>query len=144
MQGRRHRGAHHLGSHLPHGLQVQAPLPHRLRHQARAGGPPDADLPRLHPPAVRAGEAQRLDEGRGRQGAVRHRLRQEEQLHPGRRQCGGDHRLEEGIRIFQHRQDHVSWPPPSIHTEEINFKAFLFLPCNTDVKNMLTKIAKAV
>ena len=33
VQGRRHRGAHHLWDHLAHCVQVQAALPHSLRHK---------------------------------------------------------------------------------------------------------------
>ena len=72
-------------------------------------GATDADLQRLHPTAVREGARRRLDEGRRRQGPVRHRLWQEEQLHRDRRQCCCHHWMAEGFWILEHRQDSVSY-----------------------------------
>ena len=76
--------------------------------QVWTSGKADADLQRLHPSPLREGARGRLDEGRGRQGAVRHRLRQEEQLHRSRGQRCCHHRVEEGLWVLQHRQDSVS------------------------------------
>lgn len=76
--------------------------------QVWTSGKADADLQRLHPSPLREGARGRLDEGRRRQGAVRHRLRQEEQLHRSRGQRRCHHRVEEGLWVLQHRQDSVS------------------------------------
>ena len=124
MQGCCHCCAHHLGNHLAHRVKVQAALSHSLRHkvgrcacnplddqvfaQVWPSGKADADLPRLHPSPLREGARGRLDEGRRRQGAVRHRLRQEEQFHRSRGQRRCHHRVEEGLWVLQHRQDSVS------------------------------------
>ena len=73
---------------------------------ATSGRQTASDLPRLDPSAVRDPETRgRLDGRCGREGGVSHQLRQEERLYPGRGPCCGDHGVEAGRRVLQHRQD---------------------------------------
>ena len=107
--------------------------------QVRPGGAAGPGVPRLHPPALwEAPPWRRLDWWRGRQSQLRHRLRQEEQLHRGRGQRCGHHGLEAGLRLLQHRQDSVSISCHGPHTRL--YHNFIFISVKLNITEWFKSI----